>query len=151
MPSMPSMPLPVRLGCFHDPGGYFVCCLAASCDEGFAAGVVGGPEREAAVAEEVFVVEAEFFQAGAGDLGEFEFCFFGCGAGRATFGDVLDAAAGGLDHLVMGAAAWVDVAVAEADGDVVDELGELEGFEVSVATVWWEEGIIGHEGEWIRG
>jgi len=97
--------LPFCFGYFHDPGGYLVCCLAAACYKGLSAGVVAGPEGEAAVSEEVFVVEAEFFQAGAGDLGEFELHFFGGGAGRAAFGDILDAAAGGLDHLVVGAAA----------------------------------------------
>lgn len=101
------------------------------------------------MSEEVLVVEAKFFQAGAGDLGEFELHFFGGGAGLAAFGDVLDATAGGLDHLVVGAAAGADVAVAEAHGDVVDELGELERFEVPVAAVGREEGIVGHEG-WIR-
>ena len=38
--------------------------------------------------------------------------------------------------MVVGAGAFVDVAVAEADSDVVDEAGELEGFEVTVAAVF---------------
>ena len=40
------------------------------------------------------------------------------------------------------AAAFVDVAIAEADGYVVDELGDLEAFEVSVASVLGDQGFM---------
>ncbi len=53
----------------------------------------------------------------------------------AALGDVLFAAAGGLDHLVGGARAAIDEAVYEGDGGVVDDLGGLVGFELAVASV----------------
>jgi hypothetical protein len=71
--------------------------------------VMAWPEVEFSVPEEVLVIQPEFLQAGAGHLGEFELHFFRGGACLAAFGDVLHAAAGGLDHVVVGAAAPFDV------------------------------------------
>jgi len=98
-------------------------------------GVVSLPLFQPPLAQEVLVVELQLFQAGAGDACQLEFELLGGSAGLAALGDVLDAGAGGLDHLVVGAAALVDVAIAEADGYVVDELGHLEALEVPVAAV----------------
>ena len=53
------------------PLGDLVGGGASPGDERFPAGVVAGPKRKGALAEEVFVVEAEFFEAGSGDVGEF--------------------------------------------------------------------------------
>ncbi len=108
------------------PGGHGVGGGGAARDKLRPAWVFAGPEREGALTEEVFVVEPEFFEAGAGYVGEFEFGFLGGAAGLAAFGDVLHAGTRGLDHLVVGAAALFEVAVAETDGHVVRKLGDLE-------------------------
>lgn len=86
------------------------------------------------MAEEVFVIQEQFLQAGAGHVGEAEFGLRGGGRGAAAFGDVLTVAAGGLDHLVDGTRAWVEEALAEPDGGVVDEGGGLEAGGLAVAT-----------------
>jgi len=49
--------------------------------------------------------------------------------------DVLDTGAGGLHHLVVGAAALVDVVVAEAHRHIVDQLCDLEALQVAVAAM----------------
>ena len=54
----------------------------------------------------------------------------------AAFGAVFVAAAGGLHHLVVGAAAWGDVAVAEAHGDIVAKLGDLEALQTPVTAMF---------------
>ena len=69
---------------------------------------------------------------------------FGGGAGLAAFGDVLHSAAGGLDHPVVGAAALADVPVAEPDGHVADEWGELEASEIPLGAVGGEQRVAGH-------
>ena len=124
---------------FADPFGDLVGGGAAAGDEGFSPRVVRVPQREGALAQVVFVVEAEFFEAGAGDVGELELGLFGSAAGLAAFGDVLHAAARGLDHLVVGAAARGDIPLAKPDGDIVAKLRELEALEAAVASVLWEE------------
>lgn len=108
---------------------------------------VFGPEGVGPGAEVVFVVDEEFFEAGAGDVGEFDFGFGGGSRGFAAFRDVLLAGSCGLDHLVDGAVASREEAVAEVVGEVVDDLGFLKGDEVVVVTAGWEEA----GGTWIRG
>ena len=90
---------------------------------------------EAALAEEILVVEAQFLERGAGDVGEFELGLLRGATGLAALGNVLHAAAGGLHHLVVGAAARWDVAVAELGREIVAELRELEALQVTVAAV----------------
>ena len=86
-------------------------------------------------AEEVAVVFEEFLEAGAGYVGEFEFGFLGSAAGLAAFEDILFAGAGGLHHLVAGAGASVDEAVAETHCAVEDDARFLEREEVFVTAV----------------
>jgi hypothetical protein len=57
----------------------------------------------------------------------------------AALGDVLHTGSGGLDHLVVRAAAAVDVAVAEPHRDIVDKLGDLEALEPAIAAVLWDQ------------
>lgn len=104
-----------------------------------------GPEAEAADAEEVLVIDEEFFEAGAGDADEFDLHFLGGAGGHATLDDVLLAGAGGLDHLVDGAVALGEEALAEAEGEVVDDFGLAVGEEFLVVAVRRDEAGRGHE------
>jgi hypothetical protein len=61
----------------------------AGVDEGLAFGMVAWPLGEAALAQEVLIVEFEFLEAGAGDLSEFEFHFAGSRGGLGALGDIL--------------------------------------------------------------
>src|SRR5690625_6373658 len=60
-----------------DPGNYLVGHGEAPLNEVVAARVVVGPEVQAALAQEVFVVEATFFEAGARHVGQLELHLFG--------------------------------------------------------------------------
>jgi hypothetical protein len=85
------------------------------------------------LAEEVLVIEEQFLEGGPCDVGEVEFGLRAGGAHPVALGDVLASGAGGLDHLVVGPGASVEVGITEADGAVVDEGGDLEGAEGAVA------------------
>lgn len=129
-----------------NPPSHLIRGAAPPEDQGFPPGIFPFPERQVSVPEEVLVVQAEFFQAGAGHLGEFELHFFGGGAGFAALSDILHAAAGGLHHLVVGTASFSDVSVAKANRHIVAELGDLEAQQLSVAAMLGDEGIVGHGG-----
>lgn len=110
----------------------------------FAGGLV--PEAESVLDEVAFVVFGEFvIQAGPGDVGEFHLHFFGGGGGTTAFGDVADATTGGLDHLIVSSGTFVDEAVAENDGGVIDRLCDDVAAEVLVAAVG-RRGLLGSEG-----
>ncbi len=97
-------------------------------------------------AQVVAVVVEQFFEAGAGDVGELDFGLGGGERGFAGFEDVFLAGAGGLDHLVDGAVASAEVFVGEAEGDVVDDFGFLEGEERGVIAAWEEDLVAGGHG-----
>lgn len=98
-------------------------------------GVVFGPEGQGSLAEEVFVIQEQLFQAGAGDAGELQFGLLRRRGGLTGFGDVLLARARGLDHLVGGARPVVDEARNERDGGVVNDLRGLIGFELALTAM----------------
>lgn len=84
------------------------------------------PDEEVADAEKVEVVIEQLFEAGAGNIGEFDFRFLGGEGGFAAFEDVFLSRAGRLNHLVNGAVAARQVFMREAKGDVVDDFRFLE-------------------------
>ena len=99
------------------------------------------PETESGLDEVAFVVFCQFvIEAGPGDVGEFHLHLFGGGGGTTAFGDVSDATTGGLDHLIVGAAGFVDEAVAKNDGGVIDGFGYDVAAEFLVTAVGEEEG-----------
>lgn len=106
--------------------------------------VIFAPGRKMAVAEKILVVEPEFFKAGTCDLSQLDFHLFRGGADRTSFGDILNAAACSLHHLVVSAAPAVDVTITEPCGDIVTELGNLEALQLPVPAVFWNEGVISH-------
>ena len=75
-------------------------------------------------AQEIAVVFEEFFEAGACDVGEFNFGFFGGAGGLTALDDVLLSGAGSLDHLVDGPTFYESRA--EVDGAVIDDRCSLE-------------------------
>jgi hypothetical protein len=118
------------------PGGYGVSTVRTPGDQIGAARVEVLPDRQTALAQEIFVVSMEFFQAGPGGAGELQFDFLGGGRGFAAFHDVLHAGARGLNHLVVSAALAVNVFVAEAHGHVINDFSHLEALELSIAAVF---------------
>ena len=83
----------------------------------------------------VAVVFEKFFKARAGDVGELEFAFPGGAAGLAGFENVLFTGAGRLYHLVPGAGALVNKAIAKTHRAVEDDTGLLKGEKVLIAAV----------------
>src|SRR5579872_147927 len=121
------------------PLGYLVGGGAAAGNQVCPARIFAVPQGKAALAEKVFVIEAQFFEAGAGYVGQLEFGLFGGARGLAALSYVLHSAASGLHHLVVGTAALLDVAVTEADGHVVNQLRHLKTLQLAVAAVPGDE------------
>ncbi len=94
------------------------------------------------LAEVVAVIPEEFLQATPGDVGEFDFRFLGCARYPAAFSDVFVTAAGRLHHLIVGAGALVDEAVAKAHGGIVNDLGFLVAVELFIAAVRRDESFL---------
>ena len=82
--------------------------------------------------KEILKVQQQFFKAGTGDIGEENLGFAAGGPGAVAFGDVLPATAGGLHHLVVGAAAAVDEALTEEHGAIINERGHLKTTQLAV-------------------
>ena len=66
-------------------------------------------------------------------------------AGAAAFEDVFLAGAGGLDHLINGAVALGEEFVSETKGQIIDDLGFVEGVESLVIPAWGEQ-VVGRMG-----
>jgi hypothetical protein len=74
------------------------------------------------LAQIVFIVEPEFFQAGARYVRQLQFDFFRSGARLASFGDILCAATSSLHHLIVGTVAFVYIPIAETHCHIETEL-----------------------------
>lgn len=120
---------------FPRPFGHVIGVARAPCDRRGATCVIARPDRLAALAQEILVVEAQLLQAGACYIRQLELHLFRGAAGLTTLGDVLDAAARGLNHLIVGAAAFGDVSVAEPDRYVIDKLRDLKALKSPVTAM----------------
>ena len=98
-------------------------------------GRVLAPEPEAALAEEILVVQEQLFQAGPSDSCGLQLALPGGGGGHASFRDVLYPAARGLNHLIVSAGALVHKPIAEDHGGIVNHLCRLEAAQLAAATV----------------
>jgi hypothetical protein len=56
--------------------GHFIGSGATSVNQFLPPRIVAVPDRQAAVAQKIFVVEPQFFQTAPGHISEFEFGFF---------------------------------------------------------------------------
>ena len=61
---------------FPHPMRHFIGSGAPAVDQFLPAGIVTVPDRQAALAQEILVVEPQFFQAGPRHVGEFSSVFF---------------------------------------------------------------------------
>ena len=93
------------------------------------------PLAEPALSQEVLVILGQFPQARACHVGQLDLHLLRCCGSQRALHDVLLARPRSLHHLVMGAAAPLDVSVAEGHRDIVDKLGKLKAFQVAVATM----------------
>lgn len=78
--SLSRLPHPVR---------HLVCSGWAASDQIGAAPVLASPLRMATLPQEVFVIEAQLFEAGAGNISQFKLHLLRSAAGLAALGDVL--------------------------------------------------------------
>ncbi len=111
--------------------GYQIC----------AARVFALPQREATLAQKIFVIQLQFFQAGAGHIGEFQFGLFRSACCLTSLCDVLHSTAGRLHHLVMRATALANVAITKAHSDVIHQLRDLKTLQLAVAAMLWDQGF----------
>ena len=96
------------------------------------------------------IVDEQLLEAGEGDVGELEFHFRGGDGCLAAFGDVLFSRARRLHHLINGAVGAFEELFAEAEGEIVDDLGLFIGEEALVVAALWEKaaGVFGGHGWW---
>ena len=129
---------------FLYPAGDIVGGSAAFVDEILATRVVTRPLRQTSLPQKIFIVELEFFKTGTGDVCQFEFGFFRGSGCLASFGDVLYAGASSLHHLIVGAAAFCNVAITEPDGNIINQLRDPEAFQVPVTAMFRDERLDAH-------
>ena len=79
------------------------------------------PNNTPVVADVVLVIFQQFFLTGPCHVGQFDFGFFGSGRGHRAFNDVLFAGTRRLHHLVNGAVALVQEALAEKHRAGIDD------------------------------
>ena len=97
--------------------------------------VLARPLRQPALPQIILIVQPQFLQAGARHVRELEFRFLGRAARLAALRDVLHARTRRLHHLVVGAAALLDVPVAETHRHIVGQLRHLKAFQLPVAAM----------------
>jgi len=135
---LPSMRSILSMLLLH-PSCHLLYCGTPPRDQRLAAGVMFRPRRQAAVSQVVFVVQLEFFQAGARHVGQLQFHLFRGAAGLAAFGYILHPAARGLHHLIVGTAALFDIPSTKPHRHVVAELRDLKALEFPIAAVFRDE------------
>jgi hypothetical protein len=118
-----------------DPPGDIFCRSAPPRYQRSAARIIVGPSGKGALPKKILIIQAEFFQARARDVRELELHLFRSSARFASFGNVLHAAPGGLHHLVMGAAARIDVSITKAHRHIVAKLSDLEALQLTIAAM----------------
>jgi len=97
---------------------YFLGGRAACVDEFLAPRVAIGPLLTAALAKKIPVVSPKFFQAESRGIRELQLRPLRGAASGTSLDNVLGAAASGLNHLVVGPATSIDVALTKTDGDI---------------------------------
>lgn len=102
-------------------------------------GVLRRPFFQTLRSQKITIVGQELFEAGARDIGQFEFHFFGRPGRNATFHDILFAGSGCLDHLVYRSVSLVEESAAEVDRGIVNDLCFLKGKQSRVTPVRWDE------------
>ena len=102
------------------------------------------PLLQAALTQKILIIQPQFLQARAGHVGEFEFGFFGRAAGLAALSDILCAGTRSLHHLIVRAAALLDVAIAETHGHIIDQLRHLKTLQLPVTAMKRNEVLFIH-------
>jgi hypothetical protein len=120
---------------FPDPGGYLVGGCAAPCYQGGPPRVADRPLGKIALAQEVLIVQKQFFETCPGHAGQLEFGFSGSAAGFAAFGDILHSAARRLHHLVTGAASERNETVAKPNCHIEAQPRQLKCLEPPVSAM----------------
>lgn len=128
MPSIPSSD-------FLHPNRHLIRRRTSPRDQFRPAGIALVPERQAPLAQEILVVQAQFFKTRPRNICKLEFGLFRRTARLASLCDVLHSAPCGLDHLTMSSTSFLHVSVAEADRDVVHELSNLKALQLAIAAV----------------
>lgn len=76
-------------------------------------------------------------------LGQFQFYFLRSGRSLRPLSDILHPAPRRMYHLVMGAAAPVNILIAKAHGNVIAELRHLKAFQLTVTAMFRDQ--VGHD------
>jgi hypothetical protein len=118
---------------------YFLGGRAACVDEFLATSVAIRPLLTSALAKKIPVVSPEFFEAESRGVRELQLRLLRGTASGTSLDNVLGATASGLNHLVVGPATSIDVALAETNRHIEAELRDLEAFQLPIPAMWRDE------------
>jgi len=124
---------------FLNPIRYRVSRGTTSGNQFISTRIFAAPLLQSALAQVVFIVEPQFFQAGARDVRQLQLGLFRSTARLASFGYILCAATRSLDHLIVGTIAPVNVPFAEAHRHIEAELSYLKALELSITAMCWNQ------------
>ena len=120
---------------FPNPLGHFIRVFASPVHQLLTQWVRLLPDWHPPLPQEVLIIEFQLFQAGAGHVGQLNFGLFRGAGSLRGLGNVLDAGACGLHHLVACAAETVDVFIHKPYRHVKCQLRRLKAFQFPVATM----------------
>lgn len=94
------------------------------------------PQRQPTLPQKILIIQAQLFKTRPRHVRKLQLRLFRGPARLAALGDVLHPAPRRLNHLVMSPAAFLDIAVAETNRDVVHQLRNLEALQLAVTAVF---------------
>ena len=95
--------------------------------------VVFAPLSLATLSQEVLIVEQQFIETGSCDVHQAQLSLARGRRSPAPFGNVLPAAARGLDHLIVRARTLVDKPVTKRHRSIVNNRRDLKAAEITIA------------------
>jgi hypothetical protein len=128
---------------FLHPPRHVISGGASAVDQLLPARIFAFPKRKTALAQEILVIQAQFFHARPRHIGQLDFGFLRGAGSLAALGDVLDTRPRRLHHLIVCAAAMVDIALAETNRHVKNQLRDLKTLQISVAAMLLDQGFVG--------
>src|SRR5438874_11916315 len=111
--------------------------------------VILWPFRDPTETKKVTIVLEQLLKADPRHISELDFGFFRGARGATGLEDILFTRARRLDHLVHGAVALFQEALAKANGAVVNDARFLKGEEILVSSVTGNE-MLGHVTVWVN-
>jgi hypothetical protein len=127
------MPSTLSIMVFFRPGGKFVRRAAPPDDQIRPARVLALPLRQPALPQKIRIVAAELLQTRPRHARELQLGLLGSPRRLTALRNILHTAAGGLHHLVMRPAVFVDIPIAKPHRHVKNQFRDLKALEPAIA------------------